>query len=84
MRRSDDDGLTWDSPRVLVTGAMLKLPYAATVGNPTSVFDKSTGTIWMLFCTNHADDAEWQIHARQGIDSRRVWVTSSPDMGCVR
>ena len=39
--------------------------------------------IWLLLCSNHKDDVEWQIHAREGKDSvgRRVWVTSSSDLG---
>jgi len=53
----------------------------ATVGNPTALFDAHTETVWLLLCSNHADDAEWMIHAREGKESRRVWVTSSTDYG---
>ena len=53
----------------------------ATVGNPTAVYDATTKTVWLLLCSNNAADAEWQIHAREGKESRRVWVTSSADLG---
>ena len=42
---------------------------------------RTTKLIWLLFCTNHAADAEWMIHAREGRDTRRVWITSSADEG---
>ena len=54
---------------------------AATVGNPTAVYDSHTGTVWLLLCSNFKDDAEWMIHAREGKESRRVWATSSQDLG---
>lgn len=62
---------------------MLGASRSATVGNPTAVWDADTSTIWLLLCSNHAADAEWQIHAREGKDpvGRRVWVTSSSDLG---
>ena len=83
MRRSTDHGLHWSPARVIVEGSMLGAARSATVGNPCAVYDATTQTVWMLLCTNHASDAEWQIHARAGKDSvgRRVWVTSSSDHG---
>jgi len=81
MRRSTDGGVSWSPARVIVEGAMIGAARSATVGNPTAVYDSHTGTIWLLLCSNHADDCEWMIHAREGRDTRRVWLTSSPDLG---
>lgn len=55
MRRSMDAGCTWSGAVVVIDGTMIRGPVgrAATIGNPTAVFDASTSTIWMLFCTNH-------------------------------
>ena len=84
MRRSRDGGATWGAVQVILTGASLKLSYVATVGNPCAVYDAHTGVVWMLLCSNHGRDSERAIHARQSVDrfGRRVWVTSSKDMGC--
>jgi len=81
LRRSTDGGLTWGAARRIVTGESLGRANCATVGNPTALFDAVTEKVWLLLCSNHADDAEWMIHARQGKDTRRVWVTSSADYG---
>lgn len=81
MRRSDDSGSTWGPISTLLTGSMLKMPFAATVGNPTGLYDRETNVVWLLFCSNRGEDAEWEIHAREGKDTRRVWVTSSSDFG---
>lgn len=81
MRRSTDRGVTWGAARVVVEGGMMGSANGATVGNPTAVYDSKTETVWLLLCSNHADDAEWMIHAREGKESRRVWITSSTDFG---
>lgn len=82
MRRSRDGAASWDSVRVILSGADLKMNYTSTVGNPTAVWDKHTRTVWLILCSNHGRDSERAIHARQSVDSRRVWVTSSKDLGC--
>ena len=83
MRRSSDNGRTWSQARVAVEGSMIGAARSATVGNPTAVYDRHTRKIWLLLCSNHKDDVEWQIHAREGKDKvgRRVWITSSDDLG---
>ena len=81
MRRSTDHGRNWSGAKVILEGSMLGAARAATVGNPTAVYDAHTSTIWLLLCSNYKDDAEWMIHAREGKESRRVWVTSSADLG---
>lgn len=82
MRRSKDNGATWGAGAVVVEATMLEgTGGSATCGNPTPVYDAETGTIWLFLCTNHAEDPEWTIHAREGKDTRRVWLTCSTDQG---
>ena len=86
MRRSTDSGITWSTAKVCVEGRDIGMACGGagvTVGNPAPVFDAATGTIWLFHCSNHAQDLEWMIHARQGKDreGRRVWLASSTDMG---
>jgi sialidase-1 len=81
VRKSRDHGRTWSPARVAVEGKMIGAKGKATVGNPTALYDETTEVMWLLLCTNHAEDLEWQIHARAGKDTRRVWVTSSSDFG---
>jgi len=81
MRRSTDAGHSWSPAKVIIRGDDVGKARTATVGNPCAVYDAQTRTVWMLFCTNHADDCEWMIHANEGVDTRRVWVTSSADFG---
>ena len=66
MRRSTDHGRNWSGAKVILEGSMLGAARAATVGNPTAVYDAHTSTIWLLLCSNYKDDAEWMIHAREG------------------
>jgi len=81
MRRSTDHGRNWSPARVIVEGGMIGAARAVTIGNPTAVYDATTQTIFLLLCSNCKDDAEWMIHAREGRELRRVWVTSSVDFG---
>lgn len=74
----------WGPITTLITGSMLKMKGAATVGNPTAVWDSHTKVIWLLLCANLGCDTEWAIHARRSTASRSVWVTSSSDLGKVR
>ena len=66
IRRSTNNGERWASPRVVASSELLGRPRLATVGNPCPVYDRTTNTVWMLITSNHADDAEWMIHARTG------------------
>ncbi len=81
MRRSTDSGRTWGGASVVVDSSLLRGDRSATVGNPTAVYDAETGVVWLFLCSNHEADVEWQIHANEGLESRRVWVTSSSDQG---
>ncbi len=73
LRRSFDNGKTWDSMRIIVDNG----PDVA--GNPAPVIDKDTGTIWLLFCKNFADRHETMII--KGEAPRTVWITYSTDDG---
>jgi len=81
IRRSEDDGVTWSPVRTLINGRMLKLPYECTVGNPAPLWDAVKQRVVLLLCSNHGDDNEWMIHARQSNDTRRVWTVHSDDFG---
>ena len=48
VRRSRDNGQTFDDMRVSVDGG------GNVAGNPAPVVDASTGRIWLLFCRNNA------------------------------
>jgi len=47
MRRSLDDGRTWEKMRLIWDDA------ENTVGNPCPVVDRQTGTVWLPFCWNN-------------------------------
>ncbi len=73
MRRSSDNGRTWENPRVILTqGGM-------TCGNPAPVVDAQSGMICLLFCKNNADGGEDSI--LKGKAPRSVWITRSTDDG---
>lgn len=73
LKRSVDNGITWEPPQVVVTEP------AMTCGNPCPVVDRETGTIWLPFCKNLADGDEELI--TQGKAPRTVWLTHSTDDG---
>ncbi len=59
LKRSFDMGATWEPMQVIHREGW------HTIGNPSPVVDKDTGTIWLPFCR----------------DNRRVFVTRSEDDG---
>ena len=73
LRRSFDDGRTWEPMQLIVDDG------PNTAGNPAPVVDRDTGIIWLLFCKNLADGATDMILA--GEAPRTAWVTSSADNG---
>ena len=73
LKRSFDDGRTWEPTQTVVTEP------AMTCGNPCPVVDNTTGTIWLPFCKNLADGPESMI--RDGKAPRTVWLTHSDDDG---
>jgi len=75
MRRSLDGGASWSPLQVLADAG----PH--TMGNPSPVFDRETGILWLLLTRNHGDDKEAQIIAQKSKESRTVWVMQSRDEG---
>jgi len=73
LKRSVDNGVTWQSMQLVVTEAGM------TCGNPCPVVDRETGVIWLPFCKNLADGDENRITAGQA--PRTVWITHSTDDG---
>ncbi len=49
LRRSFDDGQVWQGLQVVHNDG------AQTIGNPVPVVDRTTGTVWLLFCRNNAE-----------------------------
>ena len=47
LRRSSDNGVTWDAPRVIAADG------ENTTGNPCVVVDGTTRTVWLAFCLNN-------------------------------
>ncbi len=73
VRRSADNGQTFDGIRVVATAEDW------VCGNPAPVVDRETGVIWLLFCKNRIDGDEGVIC--EGKAPRTVWVTHSADDG---
>ncbi len=75
VRRSTDNGKTWSDQKVIWDDK------GNTCGNPCSLVDTATGTIWLLATWNRGDDREGDIIAQRSKDNRRVFVMSSADEG---
>jgi sialidase-1 len=75
MKRSTDNGRSWSAQQIVWDDS------SNTCGNPSPVIDRDTGTVWLLMTWNRGEDHEDQIIASQSRDTRRVFVTSSPDDG---
>ena len=69
LRRSFDGGRSFEDVQVVTT----KDGWVS--GNPVPVQDRTTGTIWLLFCRNQTE----KISTLEV--SRSIWVTSSNDDG---
>ena len=65
MKRSTDNGQTWSELLVIIDNG------TDTAGNPAPVVDRTTGRIWLPYCTNPGEDPY----------ARRVWITYSDDNG---
>lgn len=75
IKRSTDNGKTWSAQQTIWTAT------DSTCGNPAPVVDRETGRIWLLITWNRGDDHEGRIISGQSKDTRRIFVTSSPDNG---
>jgi sialidase-1 len=73
LKRSTDGGKTFGPQQVVWADGK------NTCGNPVSVVDESTGTIWLIASHNDGDMEESKVaESRAG---RSVWVMSSDDDG---
>src|SRR5262249_3589051 len=75
LRRSLDGGKTWRAGQVVASDGW------NTVGNPSPVVERSTGTIWLLLTHNLGQDTEKTIRAGTAKGTRSVWVVKSTDEG---
>jgi sialidase-1 len=74
LRRSLDNGQTWQPTQVLVDDG------DNTCGNPCPVVDKKTGDIVLLITKNNGNEREAQIMKGEAAP-RTVWVLRSSDDG---
>ncbi len=75
LKRSTDNGRTWNSQQVIWDDA------ANTCGNPCPVLDETTGIVWLLLTRNEAGDSEAAIAKRLARTTRTVWLSNSKDDG---
>lgn len=74
LRRSTDNGATWNAVQVLVNDG------ENTCGNPCPILDRATGTVVLLFTKNIGSETEAQI-MRGTAAPRTAWLTLSHDDG---
>lgn len=74
VRRSTDQGRTWDATHVIVDDG------ADTCGNPSPVVDRRTGVIWLVLTKGKGDVPE-DLILKNGGPPRTVWITKSEDDG---
>lgn len=75
LRRSFDRGKTWSPTQKVADRGK------DTIGNPTPVVDRKTGTIFLLLTSNPGSATERQITDRAPGAVRTVWITHSTDDG---
>ena len=75
LRRSFDGGDSWSDAQVVADHN------ADTIGNPTPVVDRDTGTIWLLLTKNPGAATGGQLKDGNEGGTRTVWVTHSNDDG---
>jgi sialidase-1 len=75
LRRSLDDGTTWEPAQLVADMG------ADTIGNPAPVVDRRTGTILLLLTSNPGPATEAQISAANAEVNRTVWISRSTDDG---
>lgn len=76
LRRSVDGGKTWGPIQVVAKDG------ENTVQNPTSVFDRETGTAWILVCRTEGKGYRNEKDLKDGpARMRRVWALRSRDEG---
>jgi len=75
LRRSFDGGKTWSAVQTVADMG------TDTIGNPTPVFERNTGTVILLMTRNPAGTTERQITREALRNGRTVWITRSRDDG---
>jgi len=75
LKRSVDGGVTWSDLQVVFDDK------GNTCGNPCTVIDQQTGTVWLLSTWNNGLDTEVSISKSTGKDTRRVYACYSKDDG---
>jgi sialidase-1 len=75
LRRSFDDGKTWGDVQKLADMG------TDTIGNPAPVYERKTGTIFLLLTRNPSSTTERKITREALRGARTVWITRSRDDG---
>ena len=75
VRRSIDSGETWSGVQLIADHG------GDTIGNPTPVIDRDTGTIWLLLTKNPGHANAKQLMSGYEAGTRTVWITHSRDDG---
>jgi sialidase-1 len=75
LRRSFDKGKTWSSVQKVADMG------EDTIGNPTAVVERKTGTVFLLLTGNPGAVTERQITESATQPGRTVWITHSTDDG---
>jgi sialidase-1 len=75
LRRSFDGGKTWSAVQKLADMG------TDTIGNPAPVFERKTGTIFLLLTRNPSSTTERQITREALRNARTVWIMRSRDDG---
>jgi len=75
LKRSYDKGATWTDAAVIADAG------ADTIGNPTPVVERRSGTIFLLLTRNPGHIRERQIAGSSAEGTRTVWLTRSSDDG---
>jgi sialidase-1 len=75
LRRSHDGGKSWTALQVIGDNG------PNTFGNPCTVVDARTNTIWLLITHNRGTDREKDIIAGTSEGARTVWAMRSQDDG---
>ena len=75
LKRSLDDGLTWQPTQIILSGSN------NVAGNPAPVVDQITGVIFLLSNWSKESDTEKAILNGTSADQRRVFIQESRDNG---
>ena len=71
LKRSMDDGATWSALTVVHTES--NATHAATIGNPTPLWDPSTGEVLLFLCRGNAE-----LLSMRSADAGSTWSAPEP------